>query len=310
MAPNSDQKAQSAGTIPAGDATPEDRTPRAEYHFVKPVRWSWWISGAIVALIAAALGEFLVTGRNWQWDVVAEYLFHPDILAGLRNTVILTVTCAVTGLFMGAIVAYLRMSANPVFRAVGAAYIWFIRAIPALVLLLFIFFLAALLPRISIGLPFLPPFATVPTNSLISKSTAAILGLTLIQGAYIGEIYRGGLLSVPHGQLEAARSMGMTNWQAMRRVVVPQCIRVVIPPLGNEMITLFKNTSLVFVIGYTELLTTVQLIYGESYQTIPLLVVACVWYLALTSLAMLGQRQLEKRFGKGFRAITSVGGRR
>lgn len=276
---------------------------RREYRFARPVRWSWWISGAISVLVLLGVVDFLVNGRNWQWDVVAEYLFHPDILAGLGNTIVLTVTCAVTGLLMGGVVAYLRMSGNPVFRAIGAVYIWLIRAIPALVLLLFIFFLAALLPQIPIGLPFLPPFATLPTNTLISQSTAAILGLTLIQGAYIGEIYRGGILSVPRGQLEAARSMGMTHWQAMRRIIAPQSIRVVIPPLGNEMITLFKNTSLVFVIGYTELLTTVQLIYGETYQTIPLLVVACIWYLALTSIAMLGQRQLEKRFGKGFRGV-------
>ena len=274
------------------------------YRFAKPRRTSWWVAGIIAAVAVVGLADFFVRGKNWQWDVVWEYLFHPDILGGLRNTIILTVVCAVSGLVMGGAVAYLRMSTNPVFQAVGAVYIWFIRAIPALVLLLFIFFLSALLPQIPIGLPFLPPLVSFPTNELISQSTAAILGLTLIQGAYIGEIYRGGILSVPRGQLEAARSMGMTNWQAMRRVIAPQSIRVIIPSLGNEMITLFKNTSLVFVIGYTELLTTVQLIYGVTYQTIPLLVVACIWYLVLTSLAMLGQRQLERKFGKGFRGVT------
>ncbi|WP_022894533.1 amino acid ABC transporter permease [Agromyces subbeticus] len=282
---------------------PKAPATRRTYHFVKPVPWSWWISGAVALIALAGTIDFLVNGKNWQWGVVGEYLFHPEVLIGLQNTVILTVTCAVTGLIMGALVAYLRMSANPVFRAVGAVYIWLIRAIPALVLLLFIFFLAALLPQVPIGLPFLPPLVALPTNTLISQSTAAILGLTLIQGAYIGEIYRGGILSVSRGQMEAARSMGMTGWQAMRRIIAPQSIRVIIPSLGNEMITLFKNTSLVFVIGYTELLTTVQLIYGETYQTIPLLVVACIWYLALTSLAMLGQRQLEKKFGKGFRGV-------
>lgn len=274
------------------------------YRFAKPRRMSWWISGGIVAIMLLGLIDFFVRGENWQWDVVWEYLFHPDIMAGLRNTIVLTVICAISGLVMGGLVAYLRMSANPVFQAVGAVYIWFIRAIPALVLLLFIFFLSALLPQIPIGLPFLPPLVSFPTNQLISQSTAAILGLTLIQGAYIGEIYRGGILSVPRGQLEAARSMGMTSWQSMRRIIAPQSIRVIIPSLGNEMITLFKNTSLVFVIGYTELLTTVQLIYGVTYQTIPLLVVACIWYLVLTSLAMVGQRQLERRYGKGFRGVT------
>lgn len=274
------------------------------YRFAKPRRTSWWISAVVVAVMVLGLIDFFIRGQNWQWDVVWEYLLHPDILAGLRNTIVLTVICALSGLVMGGLVAYLRMSVNPVFQAVGAVYIWFIRAIPALVLLLFIFFLSALLPQIPIGLPFLPPLASFPTNQLISQSTAAILGLTLIQGAYIGEIYRGGILSVPRGQLEAARSMGMTSWQSMRRIIAPQSIRVIIPSLGNEMITLFKNTSLVFVIGYTELLTTVQLIYGVTYQTIPLLVVACIWYLVLTSLAMVGQRQLERKYGKGFRGVT------
>ncbi|MGF2949272.1 amino acid ABC transporter permease [Microbacterium alcoholitolerans] len=282
----------------------ENGLEKKTYRFAKPRRTSWWISGGIVAIMLIGLIDFLVRGQNWQWDVVWEYLFHPDIMAGLRNTIVLTFICAISGLVMGGLVAYLRMSANPVFQAVGAVYIWFIRAIPALVLLLFIFFLSALLPQIPIGLPFLPPLVSFPTNQLISQSTAAILGLTLIQGAYIGEIYRGGILSVPRGQLEAARSMGMTGWQSMRRIIAPQSIRVIIPALGNEMITLFKNTSLVFVIGYTELLTTVQLIYGVTYQTIPLLVVACIWYLVLTSLAMVGQRQLERRYGKGFRGVT------
>lgn len=296
--------AQSSDNVLTVSPSTGERDARPVYHFAKPRRISWWITGTVAAVAALGLADFFVRGENWQWDVVGEYLFHPDVLGGLRNTIILTVVCAFSGLLMGGLVAYLRMTSNPVLRAVGAAYIWFIRAIPALVLLLFIFFLSALLPEIPIGLPFLPPLASFPTNELISQSTAAVLGLTLIQGAYIGEIYRGGILSVPRGQLEAARSMGMTRWQAMRRIIAPQSIRVIIPSLGNEMITLFKNTSLVFVIGYTELLTTVQLIYGVTYQTIPLLVVACIWYLALTSLAMVGQRQLERRYGKGFRGVT------
>lgn len=296
--------ARSSDAVLTAPAPADQRDTKPEYHFAKPRHISWWITGAIAAIAVVGLADFFIRGKNWQWDVVWEYLFHPDILGGLRNTIILTVVCAISGLLMGGLVAYLRMTANPVLRAVGAVYIWFIRAIPALVLLLFIFFLSALLPQIPIGLPFLPPLVSFPTNQLISQSTAAILGLTLIQGAYIGEIYRGGILSVPRGQLEAARSMGMTGWQAMRRVIAPQSIRVIIPSLGNEMITLFKNTSLVFVIGYTELLTTVQLIYGVTYQTIPLLVVACIWYLVLTSLAMVGQRQLERKYGKGFRGVT------
>ncbi|MER6878444.1 amino acid ABC transporter permease, partial [Amycolatopsis sp. NPDC000673] len=230
------------------------------------------------------------------------YLFSADILRGLLNTVLLTLISSAAGLVAGVVVALMRLSDDPVLRWVATAYIWFIRAIPALVLLLLIFFLGALLPKLSLGVPFGPEFLSVPTNRLISQFSAAVVGLALVLGAYSAEIFRAGILSVPAGQLEAATALAMTRRQRLRRVVLPQAIRVIIPPLSNELVTMFKNTSLVSVVGYTELLTTVQLIYGRTYQTIPLLLVACLWYLVLTSLAMIGQRCLERRFGRGFAA--------
>src|SRR5690625_2894676 len=271
-----------------------------ERYFGRRRRHGVWIAGVIAALCGIWLINFLVANPRWHWDVVAEHLFHSDVMAGLGRTVMLTLIAGVTGLLAGIVVAYFRMSSNPVLRILGALYIWVIRAIPPLVMLLFIYFLAALLPTINIGLPFLEPIVRIPTNDVITQMSAAIIGLTAYQAAYIGEIYRGGILSVDRGQYEASVALGMPKFTMMRRIIAPQSIRVIIPPLGNELITLFKNTSLVFVIGYTELLTSVQLIYATTYQTIPLLVVATIWYLVLTSLAMIGQWRLEKRFGKGF----------
>ena len=264
-------------------------------------RLSWWVWSAVAILVLIGAVHFMVVTPGWQWSIVGEYLFKPEILRGVMNTIWLTVLSALTGLLAGGLVAYLRMSSNPALKAAGTAFIWLMRAIPALVVLLFIFFLGALVPQITLGIPFTDVvFVSLKTNDVINKFTAALIGLTLIQAAYVGEIYRAGILSVPKAQSEAAGAIGMTKAQAMRRIIMPQAIRVIIPPLSNELITLFKSTSLVSVIGFTELLTSVQLVYGRTYQTIPMLLVACIWYLVLTSIAMFGQSALERHFSRGF----------
>lgn len=264
-------------------------------------RRGWWTWSVIVTLFLVGVVNFLITTPGWQWETVAEYIFKPDILRGVLNTIWLTLLSAGTGLIAGGIVAFLRMSENPALKVVGVAFIWLMRAIPALVVLLFIFFLGALVPRLELAIPFTEiVLVSVNTNDVINKFSAALIGLTMIQAAYVGEIYRAGILSVPKAQYEAAEAIGMTRVQAMRRIIIPQAIRVIIPPLSNELITLFKSTSLVSVIGFTELLTSVQLVYGRTYQTIPMLLVACLWYLVLTSLAMLGQGALERHFSRGF----------
>lgn len=156
------------------------------------------------------------------------------------------------------------------------------------------------MPRLYLPIPFLHVnLFDINTNSLISRFSAAIIGLAMYLGGYSAEIFRGGLAAVDRGQREACKAMGMSDFRMMWHVVMPQAIRIIIPPLANELITMFKNTSLVTVIGYVELLTAVQLIYSANFETIPLLTVACLWYLFLTSLAMLGQNMLERRFGKG-----------
>ncbi|MCC6777445.1 MAG: amino acid ABC transporter permease [Hyphomicrobiales bacterium] len=267
-----------------------------------------WVAVAVAALLAVGFVDVLLTRPQWEWSTVWRYLFAPVVLRGLANTIQLTFIAMFFGLVFGLVVALMRLSGSPVLRAMSGIYIWFNRAVPVLVTLLFIFFLAALVPTISFGVPYGPQFVSYPTNQLISQFTAAALGLIFIEAAYIAEIIRGGILSVPRGQAEAARSVGMTEPQLFRRVVLPQAIRVMVPALGNQFISLFKNTSIVSVIGYSELLATVQAIYTQTYQTIPLLTVACIWYLSLASLAMVGQGWLERRFGRGFEASPTISG--
>jgi polar amino acid transport system permease protein len=254
-----------------------------------PVLW------VIIGAITLALVTNLFTNPRWQWGTVGEYLFSAPVLKGLQSTILLTLLSGAVGILIGIIVAAMRLSARGPLRVVAAIYIGFTRAIPALVLLLFIYFFAALVPVFSIGIPFGPTFASIRTNDLITQFAAAVAGLTLILGAHLGEIFRGGVLAVDRGQTDAARALGMpplvSLWQA---------VRVATPAAANELISLFKNTSLVSIIGYAELLTTVQAIYARTYQTIPLLLVACVWYIGLTIVAMGGQRSLERRMNRGF----------
>ena len=193
----------------------------------------------------------------------------------------------------------MRLSPNPVLSGVAAVYIWLFRGTPQIAQLLFWNFLAALYPRLSLGIPFGPEFVSFDTNLLINQFTACLLGLGLNEAAYMAEIVRGGLLSVEHGQSEAAGALGMSRAQTLRRIVLPQAMRVIIPPTGNETISMLKTTSLVVVIGYFELLTSVQRIYSTNFQTIPLLIVAALWYLALTSVLSVGQGFIERRYGRG-----------
>lgn len=266
-----------------------------------------WIAWGVLALILALLIELLFTNPNWQWRVVWAYLFAPDVMAGLLRTVVLALLAMAGGLVLGLVIALMRLSENPAFRLVSIVYLWLVRAIPVLVLLLFTYFLAALIPRLTVGIPFGgPDFWSVSTNDVISKMSAALICLVIVEGAYMAEVIRGGILSVPTGQREAAVTLGMGRWMAMRRIVLPQSFRVMLPGLGNQFVTLFKNTSIVSFIGYAELLTTVQNIYERTYQIIPLLMVACIWYLVLTSLAMFGQSRLERRFSRG--AVKPNGG--
>jgi polar amino acid transport system permease protein len=206
------------------------------------------------------------------------------------------------GIVLGIVLAVMRLSPNPLVSGSSWLYIWFFRGTPLLVQLLFWGFIAALFPRITLGVPFGgPAIIDVSALSLIPPFVAAILGLGLNEGAYMAEIVRAGMISVDEGQTEAAHSLGMSRLQTLRLIVVPQAMRVIIPPTGNETISMLKNTSLVIVLGSVfELLFATQQIYAANYETIPLLIVASIWYLAMTSVLYVGQYFIERRFGRGF----------
>lgn len=302
-------------SIPAGSASgpapgPAGSTEAApESIKAVPVRhYGRWVAVAALAVLAAMLVHTLLTNERFRWDVVGEYVFSAPILGGLRNTLILTVLSMVIGVLGGLVLAVMRLSPNPVLTGVSGAYIWLFRGTPLIAQLLFWNFLAALYPRLSLGVPFGPEFVSFDTNQLINQFAACLLGLGLNEAAYMAEIVRSGILAIDQGQTEAASALGMSRPQTLRRIVLPQAMRVIVPPTGNETIAMLKTTSLVTVIGYFELLTVAQRIYSQNFQTIPLLIVAAAWYLALTSLLSIGQHYVERYYGRGATRPGGTGG--
>jgi len=193
----------------------------------------------------------------------------------------------------------MRLSANPIVKSVAWIYIWFFRGTPVLVQIIFWVFLGQLYRYVSLGIPFGPSFLYFNTTDLIPVIVGGLLALGLNEAAYMAEIVRSGITSVDQGQTEAAEALGMTKLKVMRRIVLPQAMRIIVPPTGNETISMLKTTSLLSVAAILELFGTAQLIYGSNYKQIPLLVVASIWYLAFTSVMSVGQYFLERRFGRG-----------
>jgi polar amino acid transport system permease protein len=285
----------------------EDRTGRPDEVKAVPVRHPWrWVAAVLVLVLAASFVRSVVvnTGPNkgFQWGTVGQYLFDARILHGVVVTLELTVLSMVIGIALGVLAAVMRLSPNPIVSGASWLYIWFFRGTPLLVQLLFWGFIGALYPTISLGVPFGgPALVNVGANSLITPFVAALLGFGLNEGAYMSEIVRAGIIAVDEGQTEAAQSLGLSRIQIMRLIVLPQAMRVIIPPTGNETISMLKNTSLVIVLGAVyDLLFEAQQIYAANYKTIPLLLVASAWYLVLTSVAYVGQYFIERRFGRGF----------
>jgi polar amino acid transport system permease protein len=258
-----------------------------------------WVAAAIVALVAASLIRSAIENPNFEWDVVGQYLFDQRVLDGVVKTIELTVLAMAIGIVLGVLLAVMRLSANPLIRSSSWFYIWIFRGTPVLIQILFWNFIAALYPTIDLGIPFGPSFIHLNANDFITPFIAGMLALGLNEGAYMAEIVRAGIISVDEGQTEASKALGMTRMQTMRRIVLPQAMRVIIPPTGNETISMLKYTSLVSVIAVAELTYSVQLIYSQSFQQIPLLLVASIWYLAMTTVLSIGQFFLERRFGRG-----------
>ncbi len=279
------------------EAAPGRIEAPAAPHEVVPLRHPWtWAASAVAVLVACGAAYSVATNPAFEWPVVAQYMLDAEILAGLARTLELTVAAMVMGLVLGTMLAVMRLSRNPLLSILSWLYIWFFRSVPVLVQLIFWYNFGALYPHIVLRIPFGPELYSASTNAVITPLTAALAGLGLAQAAYTAEVIRAGILSVPQGQTRAAKALGMQPATIFFRIVFPQAMRVVIPPVGNEVISMVKNTSLVSVIALAELLYTAQLIYSRTYETIPLLIVASLWYLVIVSVLSVGQHFLERYY--------------
>ena len=258
-----------------------------------------WVAAAVILLLVVQLVYGLIKNPAIDWSAVGHYLFDPSIITGVEKTLILTVVAMALGVLLGMLLAVMRLSPNPVVSSVSWTYIWFFRGTPVLVQLLFWYNLPTVLDSISLGIPFGPSWFHSDPKTLVTQFVAVCLGLGLNEAAYMAEIARAGITSVDEGQNEAAAALGMSGGLTMRRIVLPQAMRVIIPPTGNETISMLKTTSLATIIGFQELLGTSQIIYSRTFQTIALLIVASIWYLFMTSILTVGQYYLERRFKRG-----------
>lgn len=274
---------------------------------VPPRRIGLWIATGIVVVLLALLAWVIGTNKAFGWPIMGKYLFHPSILRGLGNTLLLTVTIMALATVIGTIVAIMRLSPSKILVVFANAYIWFFRGAPALIQLIFWFNLAIIMPTISLDLPWIGQVFSVRTNDVMTPFLTAVIALSLHEAGYMAEIIRAGITSVPAGQTEAASTLGMSRGRILHRIILPQAMRFIVPPTGNEAINLMKATSLVTVIAVDDLLYSAQTIYARTFETIPLLLVVAFWYLAMVTIMSVGQHFLERHFNRsdsqgGFRA--------
>ena len=267
----------------------------------KPFRTDRLVLWTLTSAIAAGFAYIVGTNPNFGWPLVAQYFFDPTVMQGLSVTLGLTVVAMAIGVVLGLLLAIARMSNDRLASMLAGLFIWFFRGTPLLVQLIFWYNLSTLFPKLSISIPFGPTLASWDTNDLVTPLTAAIVGLALNEAAYMAEIIRGGLLSVDRGQTETAEAFGMTRARALWRIIIPQAMRSIVPPTGNQLISMIKATSLVSVIAMADLLYSVQSIYNRTFEVIPMLMVAVVWYLLITSVLNVGQGAIERHYGRGDR---------
>jgi polar amino acid transport system permease protein len=289
-----DPAGRSAGATPSPvDAAPAIRAVKLRHP------WRNVIAIIIILYLVAAIWDAL--GRKaFDWNVYLQYLFDQHISAGALITIELTVLSMVLAIVLALILAVMRLSNNPVLKWISWAYIWIFRGTPVYVQLTLWGLLSTIYKVIPVGLPFLPPVFTFNTDGVLNFYVLAVLGLGLNEAAYLAEIVRAGILSVDRGQEEASVALGMSWTQSMWRIVIPQSMRVIIPPTGNEFISMLKTTSLVTAIPFTgDLFAVAQAIAARTFDPVPLLLVASTWYLAISSILSVGQYFLEKRFARG-----------
>jgi polar amino acid transport system permease protein len=263
--------------------------------------WGRLVASVIILILFVALAYSFIKNPNVEWPVIKDWLFKRLVLKGVLVTIELTFISMVIGVVGGTLLAIMRMSTNYVLRWVSWLYIWFFRGTPVYVQILLWGNIGILYPKFFLGIPFTSwTFAEVDSSRIIGGFVAAILALGLNEAAYAAELVRAGIISVDKGQTEAAQSLGMSPSLTMRRIILPQAMRVIIPPMGNETISMLKTTSLVAVISGGDLLTKVTIAYSQNFKIFPLLIVACIWYIFLTTLFTIGQHYLENYFGRGF----------
>lgn len=277
-----------------------------------------WVAVVVIAIVVAMFVDMLLTNPAYNWSFMVDNMFRPPVLRGVVTTLVMTVLSMVIGVLIGVVLAVMRLSPNPVVNKSAWVYVWFFRAVPRLVLLTLFGNLGILYSRYEIGLPFDTQigdllgldvntrFLGLDARTIVTGFMAGLLGLALSEGAYMAEIVRAGIQSVDTGQAEAASALGMSRGLTMRRIVLPQAMRVIVPPTGNETIAMLKDTSLLIAVPVTnELFFQLSAIGARTFQVFPMLVAACLWYLALTSVFMVGQYFLERRYSRGFGARLS-----
>jgi polar amino acid transport system permease protein len=296
----------------------QDATVRARPEPIKavPVRHPGrWAAIAVLAVLAAMFVHLLVSNEAFKWSFMVGKMFRPPIIDGLlRGTVLMTISAMLIGVALGVVIAVMRLSTNPILRAVSWLYTWFFRSVPRLVLLAVFGNIGILWARVEFGVPFDTQIGKLfgienlelrafgfTSREVLTGFVAGLLGLALSEAAYMAEIVRAGIQSVDEGQTEAASALGMSRGQLLRRVVLPQAMRVIIPPTGNETIAMLKDTSLlIYVPVTTELFFQLEQVGHRTFQIIPMYVAACLWYLFLTSILLVGQSFLERHFSKGY----------
>lgn len=266
-----------------------------KFNYVRKRHYGRMLFAGAILVVLLFLATAFVKGQI-EWSYVGQFLTSKAILFGVFNTIIMSILAMGLGIGIGVVVAIMRMSNNPVLRYVAMGYIWLFRGTPLILQLLLWFNLALIFPTIGI-----PGIWEVDTVVVMTPFVAALLGLGINQGAYTAEVVRAGLISVDPGQFEAAQSIGMTYLKALRRVILPQAMKVIIPPVGNEFIGMIKMTSMASIIQYSELLYNAQNIYYANARVMELLIVAGIWYLAIVTILSLGQSRLEIRFARGSR---------
>ena len=274
-----------------------------------PVRHPWrWVAGIVLIILGAMLVHTLVfstsqqphqSGSRFQWNIVGSYIFSPLIMQGVVLTIELTIVSMIVGVSLGVLIAVMRLSKSRLISGSAWAYVWFFRGTPVLVQIYFWFYISALYPNLTLGIPFGPSFVSINMNAVLTAFWAGVLALSLNEGAYMSEIVRAGIISVDEGQGEAAHSLGMSKGKSLRLIVLPQAMRLIIPPTGNETISMLKTTSLVSAIGVGELTHWSLDIAAQNYRFIQMMIVASIWYLAMTTILSIGQYYLERHYARG-----------